>query len=263
MLKFIEQFKDPYERKARVTPGLLAVLPVLVSLVSAYGPKHAVLTGVLGVLGGCGAIFALANFARGQGKKLEEDLVKQWGGMPTTIILRHRDSYLDRYTKQRYHEAIRTKLGIPIPTEADEIADPTAADKAYMAATKRLRELTRGDTKLLLKENIAYGFQRNMTAMKPVAIVTCILGLGHGLLATEVLRPISPFVDLSRLKNVGISTEVSFLVSSMLLSAWLFYFKPAAIRRVGNAYAERLFEQLSALRGTIRKIPIHKKSGDV
>lgn len=71
-----------YERKARVTPGLLLALPLLVPLVAVYGPKNAVLTGILAVLGGCGAIFALDNIARGRGKRLEEALVRHWG-VPT------------------------------------------------------------------------------------------------------------------------------------------------------------------------------------
>ena len=56
MTTFFELVKDPYERKARVVPGLLVALPVLVPLLCVYGPKHPVLTGVIGLLGGCGAI---------------------------------------------------------------------------------------------------------------------------------------------------------------------------------------------------------------
>jgi len=72
MTTFFELVKDPYERKARVVPGLLVALPVLVPLLCVYGPKHPVLTGVIGLLGGCGAIYALASVARGRGKQLEE-----------------------------------------------------------------------------------------------------------------------------------------------------------------------------------------------
>lgn len=72
MMKLIEQLKDPYERKARVTPGLLLALPLLVPLVAVYGSKNAVLTGVLAVLGGCGAVFALANIARGRERVLKK-----------------------------------------------------------------------------------------------------------------------------------------------------------------------------------------------
>ncbi|MEN1712839.1 hypothetical protein AAIH22_32095, partial [Pseudomonas aeruginosa] len=109
MTTIFELVKDPYERKARVVPGLLVALPLLVPLLCVYGAKHPVLTGVIGLLGGCGAIYALASVARGRGKKLEELLVKKWGGMPTTIALRHRDNFLDSVSKQRYHSAITTK----------------------------------------------------------------------------------------------------------------------------------------------------------
>ena len=186
--RFHEFFALCGERKARVMPGLLVVLPLLVPLLCVYGPKRPVLTSVLGLLCGCGAIYALASVARGRGKKLEEALIKDWGGMPTTIALRHRDAFLDSVSKQRYHAAITAKLGIAMPAAQEESADPLKADDVYGGATKRLRELTRGDKQLLLKENIAYGFHRNMLAMKPVGIVTCLFGIVYGLLIANVLQ---------------------------------------------------------------------------
>ena len=56
MTTIFELVKDPYERKARIVPGLLVALPVLVPLLCVYGAKNPVLTGVIGLLGGCGAI---------------------------------------------------------------------------------------------------------------------------------------------------------------------------------------------------------------
>lgn len=252
-MNLLEQIKDPYERKARVTPGLLIALPLLVPLVAIYGPKNAMLTAVLGVLGGCGAIFALANIARGQGKALEEKLVKQWGGLPTTILLRHRDDFFDRHTKERYHDAIRTKLGIPVPSAGEESADPEGADHAYMGAARRLRELTRGDAKLLLKENIAYGFHRNMTAMKPVGIISCLLGVTYGLFIAGALRQSEPFMDVSKLLDPGLAAGVTLLISGALLASWLFYFNASSVWRVGCVYAERLFESLPSLKKLSRK----------
>ena len=69
--------------------------------------------------------------------------------MPTTIALRHRDAFLDSVSKQRYHAAITAKLGIAMPAAQEESADPLKADDVYVGATKRLRELTRGDKQLL------------------------------------------------------------------------------------------------------------------
>lgn len=253
MMKFIEQLKDPYERKARVTPGLLVALPLLVPLVAIYGQKHIVLTGVLAVLGGCGAIFALANIARGRGKALEERLVNSWGGLPTTILLRHRNNFFDRHTKERYHETIRTKLGIPVPNAAEEAAAPEDADQVYIAATRRLRELTRGDTKLLLKENIAYGFHRNMTAMKSVGVISCLLGIAYGLIIAGALRPTEPYFNIAKMFDPGLAAGITLLISSALLASWVFYFTQAAVWRVGCVYAERLFERLPSLRNSAKK----------
>ena len=247
MTSIFELAKDPYERKARVMPGLLVVLPLLVPLLCVYGPKHPVLTSVLGLLCGCGAIYALASVARGRGKKLEEALVKDWGGMPTTIALRHRDAFLDSVSKQRYHAAITAKLGIAMPAAQEESAAPLKADDVYGGATKRLRELTRGDKQLLLKENIAYGFHRNMLAMKPVGIVTCLFGIVYGLLIANVLQVAPPNFALVNLANRGLAAGLTLLTSRALLVAWLFYFDKEAVRRVGFVYAERLFECLSSL----------------
>ena len=124
----------------------------------------------MGVLGTCGAIYAAASIARGRGKLLEESLVKEWGGLPTTILLRHSDDFFDSGTKKRYHYDAQARLGIQMPTAAEESLDPIAADDVYRSVARRLRELTREDKKLLLKENIAYGFHRNMLAMKGVGI---------------------------------------------------------------------------------------------
>lgn len=249
MLGLIELAKDPYERKARLTPALLVVLPILVPLVCVYGPRHPVLTALLGLLGGCGAMYALASIARGRGKKLEEQLIQQWGGMPTTIALRHREtSVLDSVSKSRYHEAIVSKLGITLPTAEEEAADPAKADDIYIGATKRLRELTRNDKSLLLKENIAYGFHRNTLAMKPVGIVLSVLGLAYGLIIAKVVQLAPLTFAPIHLADPGLAAALTLVISVAQLAAWFFYFDGDAVKRVGFVYAERLFECLPKLK---------------
>lgn len=247
MTTIFELVKDPYERRARVTPGLLATLPLLVPLLCVYGAKHPALTGVIGLLGGCGAIYALASVARGRGKRLEEILIAKWGGMPTTIALRHNDRFLDSVSKQRYHAAIIEKLGIAMPTAEEELANPDMADDIYVGATKRIRELTRSNKELLLKENIAYGFHRNMLAMKPVGIVSCLLGIVYGLVIAKVLQVVPPHFVPASLADPGLAAGLTLLISSSLLAGWLLYFDQNAVKRMGFVYAERLFECLPIL----------------
>lgn len=238
---------DPYERKARVTPGLLVALPCLVPLVCVYGPKNPTLTAVVALMGGCGVIYALASIARGRGKKLEDRLVHKWGGLPTTLLLRHRDTFLDRMTKQRYHAASTAKLGIQMPSEDDEAADPAKADHAYIATAKRLRELTRGNKSLLLKENIAYGFHRNMRAMRLLGLLTSAAGLLYGSILARVLM-FKPFhFAPEEFLHPGLAAGLTLAVSLALFLMWCFFFDNAAVKRMGYVYAERLFEQLDAL----------------
>lgn len=238
---------DRYERQARVTPALLVALPVLAPLICVYGPKHPMLVALVGLISTCGVVFALANIARGRGKKVEERLVTKWGGMPTTLALRHRDTFFDRVTKQRYHTDIMKKLGIPMPTADEEATDPDKADDSYIAATRRLRELTRDDKQLLLKENIAYGFHRNMLGMRGAGIGTSVLGLAYGLVISQALF-LSPFrFEPTALASPGLAGALTIAISLFLLLSWLFYFNEDRVRSIGFVYAERLFERLSSM----------------
>lgn len=247
MMGIFELIKDPYERKARATPGFLVVLPLLVAMVGAYGPKNPILTAVLSLVGACGGVYSLANVVRGRGKQLEELLVTQWGGMPTTIALRHRDDFLDSVSKQKYHAAIEKKLGVKMPSAEDEAADPKAADDIYSGATRRLRERTRTNKGLVLKENIAYGFHRNMMAMRMVGTFTSLLGLAVTTIGSGLIS-ISPLgFHTSMILQIGPAAAVTALVSIALLLGWTFYFNAGAVRRVGFVYAERLFECLETI----------------
>lgn len=134
-----------------------------------------------------------------------------------------------------------------MPTAQEETTDPAKADDIYVEVTKRLRELTRGNKQLLLKENIAYGFHRNMLAMKPVGILACIFGVVYGLLIAKILQVIPPRFAPVNLADPGLAAGLALLTSLALLVAWLFYFDKEAIRRMGFVYAERLFECLPSL----------------
>jgi hypothetical protein len=240
-------FTDPYDLKARVFPGLLVALPLLVPLLWVFGPKNPYLTTLLGLVGSCGALYWLASITRLRGKRLEEKLVAKWGGMPTTLILRHRGTFLDPTTKVRYHAEIRTKLGIVLPSADDEAADPISADTLYIGVTRQLREATRGAKHaLLLTENIAYGFHRNMLAMRFIGWGTCALGFLYGLVLAHVVQLKPRTIAWENLADPGVAGGVTFVVAIVISLAWLST-NADAVRRMGYVYAERLFECLQSL----------------
>ncbi len=243
----LKPFRDPYDRKARAFPALLVVLPLLVPLIWIFGPKNPYITALSTLIGSCGVLYWLASIARNLGKALEEKLVAKWGGMPSTLMLRHADGFLDSHSTDRYHAGIKAKLGITLPTKAEELQDPAAADDKYVGATRLLRERTRGKGfDLLLKENIAYGFHRNMLAMKPIGICACVVGIAIGLvlLRVIVLKPLA--FDISNLGEPNAAGGITLAVGVGILIAWL-SMTEGAVRRIANVYAERLFESLNTL----------------
>jgi hypothetical protein len=137
-----------------------------------------------------------------------------------------------------------------MPTAEQEAANPAEADETYIGATRRLRELTRSDKQLLLKENIAYGFHRNMLAMKGMGLFTSVIGLVYGLVIAAVLQLKPVGVTPANLGDPGLAGGLTILVSLAMLLAWSLYFDEDKVRRMGFVYAERLFEYLPSLSGT-------------
>jgi hypothetical protein len=159
---------DAYTMRARLIPAIIAGAPafafgaIFVSW-GGFGFTHVIAGTALTVLF---AVFA--DVARRRGKAIEPGLIANMGGLPTTTMLRHRDDTYDPDSKAELHAFIAEKLRRPPPTADEERAHPAAADTYYARGTTWLRENTR-DTKrfdILFKENIGYGFRRNLLGLK-------------------------------------------------------------------------------------------------
>jgi len=84
----IEKFLDPYELKARIAPGLILALPVLVA--AFYAAPVLSSWPMFAASGPCGfaLIYALGHLARARGKAIEPELkvdgdrdstLREWG----------------------------------------------------------------------------------------------------------------------------------------------------------------------------------------
>src|SRR5580658_10073191 len=111
----VAKVTDPYDRQARLYPALLCLLPLLALIALLYAPYVSALTGVVTMAISCGGLFLMTNICREMGKRLEEKLFCEWGGKPTTQLLRHRDSAIDSVTKRRYHAFLGTKINTVFP----------------------------------------------------------------------------------------------------------------------------------------------------
>ncbi len=233
---------DHYTRQARLFPALLVMLPIGFAIVAWFPEKFLGWGLLLGVATSCGLTALFAQIGRDLGKRKEPKLYAKWGGKPTTQLLRHTSTYIDQHTKARYKEKLKSLIAnISFPTADEEKNAPDAADEVYVSCTKYLLEKTRDQKQfdLLYKENVNYGFRRNLWGMKPAGLLLALIGFA------AASAPIVLAQDIVILPVAITATALN----AMLLIWWLFRITPNWVRIAGFAYAERLLaacELLSA-----------------
>jgi hypothetical protein len=244
--KLIEQFLDPYSRQARLAPALVVIVPLVLLIMVWFPASWSVWGALVSVACSCGLMFLLSQIARDRGKQKEPDLYAGWGGKPSVALLRHRDHRIDPQTKARYCAFLKSKLPqLVLPTEADESADQDRADAAYESVTAWLLTQTR-DTKvfnLLFRENISYGFRRNLWGLKPIGVAATLLAaaastfvIGYTYWAKQAL--VSPEIII-----------VSAIVW-LLVVIWIALITRTWVRIPADAYGKQLLTACDTLAGT-------------
>ncbi|MHB8522742.1 MAG: hypothetical protein ACYDH9_18555 [Limisphaerales bacterium] len=235
---------DTYSLKARLQPQFLVLLPVVLAI-TAWLPSQLSIWKTISSFGVYGGLWVLlAEMGRDLGRKKQPSLYQRWGGTPSTRLLRHRDTTLDPVTLARYHAFLSVAISRRFPSSAEEQADTKGADALYESAVKFLLEATRDDAKfpLLLKENTSYGFRRNLWAMKPAAILICILALAACLMPIAQAVPEGAPVE---------PLPVAMVVSSIsLLVLWFLRVTPSWVRLAAEAYALRLLAACDQIANT-------------
>ena len=252
---------DPYDMKARIFPGLLLLTPVVVFMALILGPKNPLIIALSSVLATCGGPYLIASFVRTWGQRAERRLNKKWGGQPTTIMLRHRDTLLPAQTTLLYHKLIKEKFGLVMPTEDQEKNDGPKADGYYIAAANALRPLTNDHKKFpfIFKELVAYGFNRNAHGSRFIGALISIMTMFATLLHGGALTMASPYLDLNAFKGLTVAYVLTLITCATFLLVWLFHFTAQTVEQAGYSYARRLWEALDK----VPKKPVPKvaKSG--
>lgn len=239
IMKFQNDMKLNYSLIARTFPVLITLLPVII--LGGYFSINLSLSYVLmSSIGFYAALsFLLNQIGRDFGKKKEPALWKEWGGMPTIQILRHSNNHLDSLTKKRYHAQLNQFCPVEeFPSLEFEQSFPEKANEVYSTWTKFMISNTRDTTKysLLYKENVNYGFRRNLWGLKPIAIslilvsILIVVGFNH------FECGIKNFIEWP------IDAKTVLGVLFFMLLVWLMIVNKDWIKRVGFSYAERLFE---------------------
>lgn len=248
----VAKVTDPYERPARLYPALLTLLPLLALIMLLYGPKAPALTGAVTVAVSCGGLYLTTNLCRELGKRLEEKLYREWGGKPTTQLLRHRDTSIESVTKQRYHGFLAGKINVAFPTKDQEDSNPPAADDVYQSGVRWLLNHTRPEDNrkfdLIFKENVAYGFRRNALGVKPFGVIVSIGSLLWVLAVEGVFfSPNHRLIELTAFSRMPEPATASLMVSAVMIVVWMLFFTKASARTAAFAYAETLLRACDSL----------------
>jgi hypothetical protein len=227
---------DAYDRGARLAPAYLVFAPAAVFVVALALGSSEWWSKIAGVLVGCGAPAFAAHWGRSGGRRKQLELFTRWGGAPTTQLLRFRTGGSATVVSHR-HDVVARATGFALPSAAEEEAGAATADDRYEIAVTALRERTRDVEQfpLVLKENIGYGFCRNLWGRKPYGIAIALLALaasGALLIAAAVGHGWESWP----------AAAVAAGFAALALVVWLAVVTPAWVGEAGEAYATRLLE---------------------
>jgi hypothetical protein len=228
---------DTYTLFARIGPSVVVASPLL---------SFAALSGVLdptniiaGFLFSAACILA-AELTRDAGKRLEPGLWAGWGGSPTLRRMRFDSEFPPNQVSDR-HRRLEQLLGRRLPDARGEAADPAGADVAYEEAIYALRERTRDRDRfeLLFRENVAYGFRRNLLGIRRWGILAACIGL----IASVVVGVRACGEDKQILLGAGVPAIWAIAAGFF----FIFFLDGAWVQNAAEEYAERLFGALQVL----------------
>src|ERR1700688_349857 len=221
---------DASEWKARLIPGLLALLPIPILVVVLGLRQQPVVATIAGLLIAVGLPVLLTSTVRDRGLRLQDVLYAKWGGAPTTECLRHSGTSEDAPRREQWRREVIKVVAHSLPTVNEEHDDQVAADGRYRAAIAETIEATRGKFPLVFEENQNYGFERNLLAMRPIGIWVGAVGILAGACAAIPQGVWSCGLSLIRL-------VIGLLAMTALLALWLFLPTEGRVRRIGRRYA--------------------------
>jgi hypothetical protein len=228
-VRIFAQF-DSYSRTARLSPVLLLLLgPVAVGIGVGVPqwPGASSLTAAVVIMG---LPTALSDWVRRCGQQLQDRLWAKWGGNPVVISLSE-----EGLVARRRRKVLADATGLPV----NDPSDPEF-EEAIANAVRRLITATRDTStySLVFKENKAYGFARNLFAIRYVGVCSSSIVLIVGIVC------VIASAKISELSTLG--TILGTVVASISLLIWLFYPSEQLVWAAANDYKDRLLEALDA-----------------
>jgi hypothetical protein len=234
---------NDYERRARLLPGLVAIFPIVIVLVTLGLRQLAVVSSFVSGLTVIGGPALLAGAVRHWGQKAEHRLWEKWGGPPTTRWLRLRGESDSEFERDLWRNAVSAISGMPLPSLRAERSNAEKADKVIVAAVKRIRDRTRDKERfdILFSENRTYGQERNMYGIRWAGRLIALSAMGflvtYGFWLSKIInRPVHSL-------EMGIGSTICFLVFLW----WCLWPSENRVRGAADKYANELLHSAVTL----------------
>lgn len=233
---------DQYDRNARLKPALLVILPAALAVVALTPDAVLGWSGGIALIVQAGGSFLLAQIVGDIGKKKEPKLFAYFGGRPTELLLSHEHAPNRVVLAERHRRLAKLLPKLKIPTADAEKKDPKAALDIYTACVDKIRGMARADKVKfpdVHRENIHYGFRRNLWAVKPFGLsITAVA-------ATVVCADMAG--SLMSHEPLHLAQPVIVVINVLLLVAWIFVVTRTWVKRAAMLYTDRLLETLDVL----------------
>jgi hypothetical protein len=228
---------DAYERRARLAPGLLALVAVAFTITALGLRKVPTISIVVSLLSAAGGPILLASYVRKVGLEAQGQLWSLWGGPPTTTLLRLRETSENPLQRDIWRQALEAVTGVGLANAQTEDADRVAADNAIGAAINQLRAMTRTDQFVMVaEENKNYGYHRNLYGLRK-------FGRGVAGICAAVLIGASIWRATTAAHTFQLDGLIAGLVIDLaLLLMWIVLPSADQVRQAGIRYAEQLLQ---------------------
>jgi hypothetical protein len=234
---------DKYEIRARIIPGLLLCLPVLITVGAVGLDYFHWLTSILGsafitiVLS-----YGLSMLLRSGGVALQKKMYKKWGGPPSTRFLRWSDVNLSDQKKTIIQSKIKKDFKIQLLSKDEESTRPKDADRVINDAFDSIREKLRAKkkvSKLWETHNIEYGFYRNFLGSWHWGFILSVIGIAILLL----IYLFGETKDIRLLLAVGIN-----VLYGVILSVYAFTQGEQNLKHTAEQYVRSAMEAYLSLK---------------
>jgi hypothetical protein len=240
---------DAYSLRARLFPAILATAPAIAALALLISWERIALSNIVVTTTLVVLVFALADFARRLGLRVEPRLYAEMGGKPSVTMFRRSDAAIETSTKNRYRAFIARMINERPPTVQQESANPQNADTFYEACGTWLRANTRDPKKfsLLFNENVGYGFRRNLFGLRwpALTINLIVVAICAGLIWYRGT------LDLDN--DLTTRTFVVLFVAAIHAAYFALVVTKAGVKEAARKYGRELILSTEVLMGRTRK----------